>query len=151
MESKQYQEKAARTLATLATPLMDDVHMIFGMQTESAELADAYKKHIAYGKELDLVNVKEELGDLMWYIANMCNLHGWDMRDLMETNINKLQARYPEKFTNENAMNRDLSKERTILEGISPVNEDIQWVRNMTSAGTGGFSQTNTTSIDENM
>lgn len=116
MEIKDYQEKAIRTLAKLETSIMDDVHMIFGMQTEVAEIADAYKKHIAYGKELDLVNVREELGDAMWYIANLCNLHGWDLRDILDTNINKLALRYPEKFTAEKALNRDLKSEREILE-----------------------------------
>lgn len=116
MEIRDYQFKASRTLANLESPIMDDLHMVMGMQTESAEIADAYKKHIAYGKNLDLVNVKEEIGDLLWYLANLANLHGWDLRDIMDTNIKKLEARYPEKFNNDNAVNRDLEKERIILE-----------------------------------
>ena len=116
MEIKEYQEKSARTLAKLETPLQDDLHMVLGMQTEVAEIADAYKKHMAYGKTLDLVNVKEELGDAMWYISNLCNLHGWDLRDIMQTNIDKLQARYPEKFDSHLAQNRNLTVERDILE-----------------------------------
>ena len=116
MEIKEYQEKAKRTLANTKDSLTDDLHMILGMQTESAEIADVYKKHIAYGKELDLVNVKEELGDQMWYIANLCNLHGWDLRDIMSTNIKKLEARFPDKFSQEKALNRDLKTEREILE-----------------------------------
>jgi hypothetical protein len=35
---------------------------------------------------------------------------------ICEINIKKLQARYPEKFTTEKAVNRDLKTERTILE-----------------------------------
>lgn len=116
MEIKEYQEKAKRTLAKTADSLTDDLHMILGMQTESAEIADVYKKHIAYGKELDLVNVKEEIGDQMWYIANLCNLHSWDLRDIMDTNIKKLEARFPDKFSQEKALNRDLKTEREILE-----------------------------------
>ena len=34
----------------------------------------------------------------------------------MERNIEKLKARYPQKFTEENAIVRDLTKEREILE-----------------------------------
>lgn len=116
MEVKDYQEKAKRTAALLGSPIMDDLHMILGMQTEVAEMADVYKKHIAYGKPLDLVNIKEEIGDALWYIANLCNYNAWDMREIMQTNIDKLQARYPEKFTQENALNRNLNAERTILE-----------------------------------
>lgn len=116
MEIKEYQEQSNRTMASLETPLQDDLHMILGMQTEVAEIADAYKKHMAYGKELDLINVREEVGDVMWYIANLCNLHGWDLREIMQTNINKLKARYPNKFDKNLAKNRDLKTERKILE-----------------------------------
>lgn len=121
MEINTYQEKAARTLAKIDGNILDDLHMILGMQTEVAEIADVYKKCIAYKKTLDYVNIKEELGDAMWYIANLCNMHGWDLRDILDTNIAKLEARYPEKFTEEQALNRNLSVERQILEGIVPV------------------------------
>lgn len=116
MEINKYQEEASRTCASIDGGILDDMHMILGMQTEVAEIADVYKKHIAYGKELDLVNIKEEIGDAMWYFANLCNFHGWDLRDILDTNINKLKIRYPEKFTSENALNRDLVKEREVLE-----------------------------------
>ena len=116
MEIKEYQEASKRTNADLGSVLMNELHMILGMQTEVAEIADVYKKHIAYGRDLDLVNVKEEIGDLMFYVVNLCNTHNWDLRDIMKTNIDKLKARYPEKFTNENAINRNLDVERQILE-----------------------------------
>jgi NTP pyrophosphatase (non-canonical NTP hydrolase) len=116
MEIKEYQEKSIRTLAKLETPLQDDLHMVMGMQTEAGEITDAYKKHMAYGKKLDLVNVKEELGDLMWYVSGLCHLHGWDLRDILQTNIDKLRARYPENFDSNLAQNRDLATERNILE-----------------------------------
>ena len=116
MEIKEYQESSKRTNADLGSVLMNELHMILGMQTEVAEIADVYKKHIAYGRDLDLVNVKEEIGDLMFYVVNLCNTHNWDLRDIMKTNIDKLKARYPEKFTNELAINRNLGVERQILE-----------------------------------
>ena len=116
MEIKEYQESSKRTNVDLGSDVMNDIHMILGMVTEVAEIADVYKKYIAYGRDLDLVNVKEELGDLMFYVVNICNFHKWDLRDICKTNIDKLKARYPEKFTNEKAINRDLKIERKILE-----------------------------------
>jgi len=116
MTTQEYQKQAERTLAKCETGLLDDFHMITGMQTEAAEISDVYKKHIAYGKPLDFVNIKEEIGDIMWYIANMCNMHGWRLSEIMATNIEKLKARYPDKFSNEQVLNRDLVKERGILE-----------------------------------
>ena len=128
MEINNYQKEAARTCANIDGAIMDDLHMILGMQTEAAEIADVYKECIAYKKPLDFVNIKEEVGDLMWYIANMCNMNGWDLRDIMQTNIDKLKARYPEKFTEEHAINRDLDIERKILENIPPISGGVRTV-----------------------
>lgn len=121
MEISKYQAEASRTLVSLNSGLENDTHMIFGMQTETAEITDVYKKALAYNKQIDYTNVKEELGDLMWYVANMCNLNGWDLRDILQTNIDKLKTRYPEKFTNDLAINRDLDSERLVLENTKQV------------------------------
>ena len=128
MEINNYQLKAARTCAQIDGNILDDIHMVLGMQTEASEIADVYKKALAYKKPLDLVNVKEEIGDLMWYIANLCNMHGWDLRDIMATNIAKLEARYPEKFTEEAALNRNLEAEREILEkGVTSITSHVKF------------------------
>ena len=116
MNIEEYQLNSKRTLAELSSPLLDELHMVLGMQTEAAEIADVYKKHIAYGKPLDYVNVSEEIGDIMWYIANLCNMKGWNLEDILITNINKLKARYPHSFDENKALFRDLDKERQILE-----------------------------------
>lgn len=93
------------------------LHAAFGIQTEGGEFTDQLKRHVFYGKELDKVNLTEELGDVLWYVALACNALGIDMQDVMGRNIAKLQARFPEKFTEENALERDLDSERGILEG----------------------------------
>lgn len=116
MDFKEYQEKAKRTLNILPTIEQDQIHMLLGLASEVGELQDAYKKHLAYGKDLDLVNVKEELGDVLWYIANMCTILDVNLESVANTNINKLQARYPDKFSNKCATVRDLNAEREILE-----------------------------------
>lgn len=173
MNFEQYRKEAARTCVVL-----DDEshrqHMILGIISEVGELADAYKKHLAYGKELDKVNVLEEIADIFWYVANWVNtrpeysssevkfikskdletgeeettpsdffftylqtLHlgklnglvnktfslgihlGFTIEEVekaLDNNIAKLRVRYPEKFTQEKAMNRDLESERKELE-----------------------------------
>jgi NTP pyrophosphatase (non-canonical NTP hydrolase) len=107
--------KASRTDANLGGE-MDNVHYIFGMLTELGELADIFKKNIAYKKTIDWVNAKEELGDFCWYLANFCKKNDLDLEEILDTNIAKLEARYPEKFTEEKAINRNLDAERKILE-----------------------------------
>jgi NTP pyrophosphatase (non-canonical NTP hydrolase) len=94
------------------------LHASIGLCTETGELQDALKKHIFYGKPLDeamLVNLKEELGDIMWYVAIACDALGADLGEVMEKNIAKLKARYPDKFTTKDALNRNLDKEYKIL------------------------------------
>lgn len=92
------------------------IHAQMGMQTESSEFTDAIKKHIFYGKKLDEVNLREEIGDMLWYIAIALDCLGSDFETEMKINIDKLKARYPEKFSEEKAEIRDLKKEREILE-----------------------------------
>ncbi len=106
----------ANTCASLKNREKDTTHMIFGMLTEVGELADVFKKNMAYGKDIDWVNVKEELGDLLFYIGSFCRINGIDLDEVITTNILKLESRYPEKFTEYHALNRDLKKEREILE-----------------------------------
>lgn len=92
------------------------LHASMGLVTESAEFLDALKKSFFYGKELDKVNLKEELGDILWYVAIACDALGTDFETEMKRNINKLRTRYPEKFESHQAENRDLEKERETLE-----------------------------------
>ncbi len=116
MEWKEYQEEAFRTNANLGNRQLDNLHMVLGMLTEVGELADVFKKNLAYGKEIDWVNVKEEIFDTMWYVAGFCEFNNIDFEKGLENNIEKLKARYPEKFTQESALNRNLNAEREILE-----------------------------------
>ena len=93
------------------------LHACMGMQTETAEFTDALKKSIFYGKTLDVVNLKEELGDLLWYVSIAMDELGTSYEAEMQRVINKLKLRYPEKFTEHDAVNRNLDAERKLLEG----------------------------------
>jgi NTP pyrophosphatase (non-canonical NTP hydrolase) len=116
MNIKEYKEESSRTCPDLGSDLNNQLHMAIGASTETNELLDAYKKWFAYGKEIDLVNVKEEIFDTCWYLFNLCRMLDIDIEQGLQNNIDKLRARYPEKFTSEKALNRDLDKEREILE-----------------------------------
>lgn len=126
VDSKWYIENAMKTDLTDYQPvkdrLQDDrtvriLHASIGLSTESAELVDALKKHLMYGKPLDIVNLKEEAADCMWYLALLADAVGFTFEEVMETNIAKLKARYGDKFSENSAVNRDLDTERKILEG----------------------------------
>jgi hypothetical protein len=93
------------------------LHCAIGASTESGELLDAFKKHIYYKKELDIINVGEEIADIQWYLFNLCRLLNLDMEKLLENNIDKLRKRYGDKFSSDKAINRDVEAERKVLEG----------------------------------
>lgn len=109
-ESKDYKFKSTGDV----TPRIE--HAVYGLVTESGELLDAIKKAKIYGQDLDKVNIVEELGDLMWYMALLVDELGVDFENVWEKNIKKLELRYPEKYSDEKAKNRDLGAEREILE-----------------------------------
>lgn len=128
MSANDYQREALRTeytppFATVPTdaPLTARelerlIHGMFGICTETGELQDMMKKHLIYGKPFDRVNVMEECGDILWYIALTLHAAGYSMTDSMERNIAKLRKRFPDKFTSEKALTRDLTAERNALE-----------------------------------
>jgi NTP pyrophosphatase (non-canonical NTP hydrolase) len=125
MDSKTYQSNATVTDLMDYTPVLERLqnihtvrllHAAMGLCTEAGEFMDMLKKHILYGKPLDETNLKEELGDKLWYAALALDELKTTFDAVMETNIKKLRARYPNKFTEKDAMVRNLEKEREILE-----------------------------------
>jgi NTP pyrophosphatase (non-canonical NTP hydrolase) len=122
MTPSEYIKKALRTtndsysfIATGdVTPAIE--HAVMGIVSEAGELMDAVKKTKIYGKELDKVNLMEEAGDIMWYLAVLADELDITFEEIWEKNINKLQKRYPEKFSIDKALDRDLEGERKILE-----------------------------------
>lgn len=93
------------------------LHGAIGKFTESGEVIAALLAVLEDGKELDVVNVGEEIADGAWYDAILCDALDLDMEALLARVVAKLKARYPGKFTQEAALNRDLGTERAILEG----------------------------------
>ena len=116
MDLREYTLAAARTCPTLGPVGLNDLHMVLGMVTETAELADVFKKDLAYGKPIDWVNVGEEVADIMWYLVNFCRMNNIDLERELDKNINKLRVRYPLSFTGEQAINRNVAAERVELE-----------------------------------
>lgn len=81
-------------------------NMCMGLAGEIGEVIDIMKKHIYQGKELDITDVIEEVGDVLWYIANFCSVNNITMDECMESNIKKLRKRFPNGFTIKDANQR---------------------------------------------
>lgn len=100
------------------TPQVKEMlHALLGLVSESGELVEAFYDSILNDKPLDTDNVIEELGDLLWFIALFARNLGTDLESIATINIEKLKVRYPEKFTEELAINRDLEGELNAIKG----------------------------------
>lgn len=77
-----------------------------GLAGESGEVLDLVKKSTFHEKELDIEHFKKEIGDVMWYVAMICESAGFSLDDVMQTNVDKLMARYPDGFDTYRANHR---------------------------------------------
>ena len=72
-----------------------------GMLAESGEFTEVLKKMIFQGKPLtdaERFHMKRELGDILWYWIQGCVALGYTPDEVMDENIKKLEARYPNGF-----------------------------------------------------
>ena len=77
-----------------------------GLSGEVGGFNDMIKKWVFHEKELDMEHAKKEAGDILWYVVMLCESFGWNMEEIMQMNVDKLKARYPEGFDVERANNR---------------------------------------------
>jgi len=74
------------------------INACLGLSGEVGELNDMVKKWIFHEKDLDEVHLKKELGDVMWYVAMFCHSMHWELDEILQMNVDKLKARYPDGF-----------------------------------------------------
>lgn len=98
MNLNEYQELALRTVNKDLDKRDLLINASMGICGEAGETIDIVKKHLGHKHELDREHIKEELGDIMWYIAEMCYVLEINLDDVCENNIAKLKKRYPEGF-----------------------------------------------------
>ena len=102
----EYQQLAARTINQNLTDEKVELHALHEMASEVGEIHGIYQK-IYQGHEPDDMELCLEVGDLLWGIAELCTVHGWDMGVVAERNILKLKKRYPDGFDTERSVHRE--------------------------------------------
>ena len=105
MKGNEYQVLAARTVSKTMTGEEIELHALHGMVGEIGELHSIYQKKYQ-GHKVDEIHQKKELGDLCWFIAEYCTAKGWKLEDVMQMNIDKLKARFPDGFEVEKSLHR---------------------------------------------
>ena len=108
MTINEYQTAALRTAQTdklTARELL--LNSALGLCGESGEVADLLKKYHFQGHNLDLDHVAKELGDISWYLAVGAYAIGYDLETILQMNVDKLKARYPDGFSVDRSLHRD--------------------------------------------
>jgi len=90
MNLSKYQELAVATLGPDRNPLL----LALGVGGEAGEVMEIIKKGHRPGKEIDIPHLKEEIGDVLWYLAVLGDTYGLDFNEIAMENIDKLQKRY---------------------------------------------------------
>lgn len=69
---------------------------LLGIGGELGTLQAQYKKYLRDGESHRLFqqHMKEELGDILWYVANLATKFGLELDDIAQTNLEKVQARW---------------------------------------------------------
>ncbi len=89
---------------------------ISNIRKKNSIILDHCKKVMFYGKQLDENLVNEALVEISKLVfISILSLDG-NITNVLQANINKLKARYPETFTDYHAENRELEDERNVLE-----------------------------------
>lgn len=105
MTGNEYQALARRTQNGKLTKAKKADHAMFGMVAEVGEIASIFQHAIQDGTG-DRGNLSKEIGDLFWFIAELCDVFGFSIDEIMQSNIDKLKKRYPEGFSEERSVNR---------------------------------------------
>jgi NTP pyrophosphatase (non-canonical NTP hydrolase) len=92
------------------------IHAFLGLFGECEEIAKVIGNYILNGVKPDNLNCEEEAGDFLWYLNQWLSCFGSNIPLAAKRNIAKLRKRYPNKFTEQAAQNRDVAAERAAME-----------------------------------
>lgn len=106
MKMNDYQVLAMRTINTDLSRDETLLNGCMGLCGEAGEVIDILKKHRGQGHPLNRKRMLEELGDVMWYVAEIAHSLDADLDDVCKDNIAKLGKRYPEGFDADRSINR---------------------------------------------
>jgi NTP pyrophosphatase (non-canonical NTP hydrolase) len=96
MEFDSYQQSAVKTRQTPAGDVPSVVISLLGLAGEAGQLLSEYKKSVRDGPahQLHQERVAEELGDLLWYIANVAEQFNLKLSQVAEENLRKIDERW---------------------------------------------------------
>jgi len=105
LELNEYQKLAARTRGAYDCE-KGRAGAALALCGEVGELANLIKKQEYHGHPVEWTKVRDELGDVLWYVAELATLYQFNLSDLAEDNLDKLWDRYGGEFSSEHSIHR---------------------------------------------
>lgn len=106
MTLNEYQTLARRTQNPDLTPREQLEHALWGLSSEVGEVCSLHQK-THQGHPMDANALRKEIGDVLWMLAELCDVYGFTMEGVAEENIAKLRKRYPDGFDAEHSVHRE--------------------------------------------
>ena len=96
MDLRTYQERARETDRNPGTDEQARMIPLAGLASETGELLGEYKKYLRDGENHKLFKERlvEEVGDLLWYVANVATKFDLDLAQVAELNLTKCKGRF---------------------------------------------------------
>ncbi|BDZ58276.1 hypothetical protein GCM10025872_19330 [Barrientosiimonas endolithica] len=96
VQMDEYQQAALRTAAP-KDKKNELLHLVLGLVGESGEIAEKFKKWVrdldSDEAAIDRDDIKQELGDVLWYTAVLADYLGLRLEDVAQANVDKLASR----------------------------------------------------------
>lgn len=109
MMPNEYQQEALRTESGVKREELHHARLLqglMGLNGEAGECIDILKKHLFQEHWFDREHLAKELGDVTWYLAVSAAALGITLEEILEMNVEKLRARYPEGVEAERSIHR---------------------------------------------
>jgi NTP pyrophosphatase (non-canonical NTP hydrolase) len=92
----EYQEAAVLTLQGEVGDEASTLIALLGLAGETGELLTLYKKFLRDGPSFEPVNerLREELGDVLWYVSTLCSHFRLDLSEVASANLAKTASRW---------------------------------------------------------
>lgn len=111
MDMDKYQTLARRTRNNQLEPRERLLNLTLGLAGEVGEFVDHVKKVLYHGHELKKDDLREELGDVQWYLSMLADEIQLALSEVARANIAKLSRRYPTGFSEQGSRERERHEE----------------------------------------
>lgn len=101
MDAREYTTEALKTWKPNVDWTLAQMYLASKLQSEAGEAAQLVAKWAMHGKNFDTEELKDELGDVLWYVTVLAYENGLHLTGIMERNIEKLRERHGDKDVKE--------------------------------------------------